>query len=389
MRKLAHVEKIVDIRPIPNADKIEVATVLGWQVVIKKGEFKPGDRVVYIEIDSRVPKDNPYFAFLQDRNYKVKSIKLRKTVSQGLIVPMSLLPEGVYQDGDDVTDLLGITKIEEDYVQPKVSKEVQLKQRHKKLTQNKVFQWFMKFGWFRKIAFKTLIPKKKKKNWPDWIIRTDEPRCQNLPWILENKAPFIVSEKLDGTSSTFSLHKEGRKWKFYVCSRNVVQDTPEKRSYLNDVNGIEGNTYWEMAEKYNIEQALILLKDKLGAREYVTLQGETVGEGIQKNKYNFKGHDIFFFNLIVDGNKIDSVSASRILEAIYYDNHELFDEKFRWVPIIATDYVLPDTFEELMEYSTGKSSLEDTLREGYVFRNYEEGISFKCVSNEFLLKWKI
>lgn len=106
MRKLAHVERIVDIKPIPNADKIEVATVLGWQVVIKKGEFSSGEQVVYIEIDSRVPDDIPYFSFLKDRNYKVKSIKLRKQVSQGLIVPMSLLPEGEYQDGDDVTDIL-------------------------------------------------------------------------------------------------------------------------------------------------------------------------------------------------------------------------------------------------------------------------------------------
>lgn len=225
MRKLAHVERIVDIKPIPNADKIEVATVLGWQVVIKKGEFSSGEQVVYIEIDSRVPDDIPYFSFLKDRNYKVKSIKLRKQVSQGLIVPMSLLPEGEYQDGDDVTDILRIKKIEDNYVQPKVPKEVQLKQRHKKLTQNKVFQWFMKYAWFRSIAFKVLIPKKKKKNWPEWIIKTDEERVQNMPWVLENKRPFSVTEKLDGTSATYSLHKEGRKWKMYVCSRNVVQDT--------------------------------------------------------------------------------------------------------------------------------------------------------------------
>lgn len=375
MRKLAHVEKIVDIRPIPNADKIEVATVLGWQVVIKKGEFKPGDRVVYIEIDSRVPKDNPYFAFLQDRNYKVKSIKLRKQVSQGLIVPMSLLPEGVYQDGDDVTDLLGITKIEEDYVQPKVSKEVQLKQRHKKLTQNKVFQRFMKFKWFRKIAFKTLIPKKKKKNWPDWIIKTDEERCQNMPWVLENKAPFIVSEKIDGTSSTFSLHKEERKWKFYVCSRNVVQDTPDHKNYYTNL----GNVYWEMAEKYDIENVLRTLAKHMNVSEYITVQGEIIGEGIQKNKYKLTGRDLYLFNLIIDGDRMSSFVASEIMGA----------KGMKWVPILEQDYILPDTIDELMEFSTGKSTLNDTLREGCVFRNYEEEISFKCVSNEFLLKWKI
>ena len=382
-RKLAYITVIDEIKPIPNADKIELARVGGWQVVVSKADnYKVGDKVIYIEIDSRVPSDKECFAFLQDRKYKVKSIKLRGQVSQGLIMPLSILPNKEYELYDDVTDILGIKKIENDFKQPPESKEMRLRGAHPKLYRKPWFKKLMKYNWFRKFAFKFLIPKKKKSGWPAWIVKTDEERIQNMLWVLENKAPMIVTEKLDGTSSTYSIHKEKGKWKFYVCSRNVVQDTPDKKCYYEDL----GNVYWEMAYKYNIEKLLKILADKYEAKEYVTLQGETIGEGIQQNKYKLEGRDIYFFNLIVDGNKIDSVEAAAVLKEVH---NKGFDSPiFKWVPIIETNYRLPDDFEELMAYSTGKSVLKDTLREGYVFRNYDENISFKCVSNDFLLKWK-
>lgn len=383
-RALAYIVRIEEIKPISNADKIEVARVGGWQVVVKKDEFKTGDLAVYIEIDSRVPSDNQEFAFLQDRKYKVKSIKLRGQVSQGLIVPMSILPEGEYEEGIDVTDILGIKKIEEEKPIISRSREDRLKNAHPSLTKKPWFKKMMHYKWFRKLAFKFLIPKKKKSGWPAWIVKTDEERVQNMLWVLQNKDPMIVTEKLDGTSTTFSFKKEGRKWKLYVCSRNVVQDTQDKRSYLNDVNDIEGNTYWEMAKKYDIENVLKWLQWKCGAQDYVTLQGETIGEGIQKNKYNLKGHDIYFFNLIVDGKKYRSDDAKKLLD----EYNEFNGIDLKWVPIIEVNYILPDTFEELMDYATGVSKLRNTLREGYVFRNYEDNLSFKCVSNDFLLKWK-
>ena len=107
-RALAHIEKVTNIRPIPNADRIEQVSVLGWNLVTKKGEFADGDLCVYIEIDSRVPSDMECFKFLEDRNYKVKTIKLRKVISQGLALPISILPEGNYGIGQDVTDILKI-----------------------------------------------------------------------------------------------------------------------------------------------------------------------------------------------------------------------------------------------------------------------------------------
>lgn len=381
-RKLAYITSIQEILPIPNADKIELARVGGWQVIVAKNDnFQVGDKVVYIEIDSRVPSDMECFAFLADRKYKVKSIKLRGQVSQGLIMPLSILPVGAYNYGDDVTKILRITKIEDETKEPIPSEEMRLKQRHKRLSRNKYFKFMMKYEWFRKLAFKFLLPKKKAKNWPAWIVKTDEERVQNMTWILQNKDKFEVTEKLDGTSSTYSLHKEGRNWKFYVCSRNVLQDTPDKKCFHNDM-GVEGNVYWEMAEKYNIEAALRLIAERSGAEEYVTLQGETIGEGIQGNKYGLKNRELYMFNLIIDGLKYTTEGAIAVLNVIGLTD-------INWVPLIDREYVLPDTMEELMEYSTGKSMLADTLREGYVFRRMEDRLSFKCVSNEFLLKHKL
>ena len=730
-RALAHIEKVTNIRPIPNADRIEQVSVLGWNLVTKKGEFADGDLCVYIEIDSRVPSDMECFKFLEDRNYKVKTIKLRKVISQGLALPISILPKGNYSVGQDVTDILKITKIQEDYDPAPISLEMKLKAHHKKLTQNRIFKKLMKYGWFRKFAFSVLIPKKKKNGWPNWVKKTDQERVQNMPWILCDKRPFVATEKCldgstlirtmdgyhsiseivnnrlpvmvasyntsnhlveykkildyhkveqgnldhykigvgvkgkgnrpkfikctenhkffvngkwidakdikvgdslyhfstnppneilemllgcligdssitykgdylsvnfghsekqieylkykkrllgryttdereyisgygsrvirfitktnlyiekyvkenclidrkksiskqwaysltpislafwymddgslrnrendslgcrmtlntqsysynecellrsalfdkfnietslgdkntykgyviildvnntkkfaslispyvcssmkyklpkeyeelpciyedwtfdyydgvistpvlsienlgpkafgkymyditvednsnyfansvlvhncDGTSTSFTLkNRPFRKPEFIVCSRNVVQDTPNKKCFY------DSNVYWEIAKKYDIEN---VLKKLIGKNEWITLQGETIGEKIQKNKYNIKDVDFYAFDLITSNDGvINGVEASKILK----------EYGIKWVPFINTNYILPDTIDALMKYSTGESELYPTLREGIVFRNYEQGISFKCVSNDFLIKW--
>lgn len=369
-RSLAHIERVRNIRPIQDADRIEQINVLGWNLVTKKGEFKEGDLCVYIEIDSRVPSDMECFSFLSDRNYKVKTIKLKKVVSQGLALPISILPNSSYKEGQDVTDILKIKKIQEDYVPKETNKEILLKQKHKKLYKNKIFKILMKFKYFRILAFKLLLPKKNKNEWPSWVVKTNEERIQNMPWILENKSKFIATEKIDGTSSTYTLKRiKKNKYKFIVCSRNVVQSAPDKKCFY------EKNVYWDIAKKYNIEK---VLEDLIGDNEWITLQGETIGEEIQKNKYNIKGLDFYAFNLITQKQgKINSLDAEKILR----------DQGIKFVPIIDANFILPDTIEDLMKYSTGKSKLYNTLREGIVFRNYDQNISFKCVSNDFLIKW--
>ena len=380
MRKLAHIETVTNIRPIEGCDNIVQCNVLGWNVIVKKDEFKEGDKCVYIEIDSIVPSDNPDFAFLEKKHYKIKTMKMKGTISQGIVFPMDILhSDKEFDIGDDVTDILKITQIEDEVPATqsisKEQREKQFKAKHKKFFSNPMVKRFMRYSWFRKIVY-SFMPKKtaKKHGYPSYIVKTDEVRLQNMPWVLESckDTPMIVTEKLDGTSSTFGLQRiKKNKFDFAVCSRNVRQDTPEKVCYDADMP----NVYWEMAFKYDIENVLKSIQAIYNA-DTVVIQGETIGEGIQKNKYGIKGHDLYVFNLIINGNRLDSILAREILK----------DYGMKFVPILENDYILLDTVDEMIKYADGKSQLCDTLREGVVIRNYDKNVSFKCISNKFLLK---
>lgn len=374
MRKLAHIEKIEWKRPIEGADRIELVGVLGWQCIAKKDEFNVGDLCVYIEIDSIVDKDNPDFAFLEPKHYRIKTQKMRGVLSQGIVFPMDILhTTKKYAIGDDVTALLKITEVEDDIPKQQPADKLQsIKQRHKKLFKNKVFKWFMKFKWFRTIALKLLLPKKKPKQFPDWIVKTDEIRLQNMPHVLETYAgkPMVVTEKIDGTSTSFGLRKEKkRKYDFAVCSRNVRQADINQKCFYDD------NVYHEIAIKYNIKNVLMKLMERFNATT-VVLQGETIGEAIQKNKYGLKGRDFYAFNLVIDGQKIDSAIATDIVN----------EYGIKWVPIISAKFTLLPTVDEMIAYADGQSVLCDTLREGLVIRDHDNTVSFKCISNKFLLK---
>lgn len=373
-RKLAHVEQIAWKRPIDGADRIELVGVLGWQCIAKKGEFEVGSLGVYIEIDSVVDKNNPDFEFLGVRNYKIKTQKMRGVISQGIVFPLSILPSGDYNIGDDVTDILKITQAEDEVPKLTITNaSLLLKQSHKKLCKNKFFMWLMQYKWFRKIAYKVLLPKRKKqKDFPDWIEKTDEIRIQNIPSVLEQYSgtPMIVTEKLDGTSTTFGLKKlSKRKYDYAVCSRNVRQADASQKCYYDD------NVYHEIGNKYKIREVLQKLMNIYNA-SVVVLQGETIGETIQKNKYKLTGRDFYAFNLVIDGNRVDSVEAAEIVG----------EYGIKWVPILSVDYILPVTIDEMISCADGKSMLTDTLREGLVIRNHSNTVSFKCISNKFLLK---
>lgn len=377
MRKLAHIEKIEWKRPIEGADRIELVGVLGWQCIAKVSEFNTGDLCVYIEIDSIVDKENPDFAFLEKRNYKIKTMKMKGVLSQGIVFPLSILPnDKTYKVGDDVTSTLKITQIEDDVPKPKKSNSLQaIKQRHKKLFKNKVFLWFMKYRWFRNIAIKILTPKRKPKQFPDWIVKTDEVRLQNMPFVLEEykDKPMILTEKLDGTSTSFGLKKiKKRKFDFAVCSRNVRQEDITQQTYFED------NVYHIIAKQYDIKNVLMQILREYNATT-VVLQGETIGEAIQKNKYGLKGIDFYGFNLVIDGKKIDSSIATDIVHRF----------GIKWVPIIDASFKLLPTVDEMIAYADGKSTVADTLREGLVIRDHDNTISFKCISNQFLLKHNI
>lgn len=373
-RALAHVELINNIEPIPGADRIVVATVLGWKVVVAKADnFNIGDKVVYIEIDSRVP-EKPEFEFLRDRKFKVKTIKLRGQISQGLILPISILGRDA-AIGEDVTNELGIyyyDPADQARKAPSGDKYKKMAQRHPKLFKKPFIKWLMKRNWGKKLLFIFFGKKRDKKNsWPTWVAKTDEERIQNIPYVLQNKIPWIVTEKIDGTSTTFTMKKRDKTLK--VCSRNVVFDKPDKKCFYDT------NVYTEMAIKYDIENVIKqLFRNEFKDAEWITIQGETFGAGIQKRDYGMTEHDFRAFNLITSiSGRLNSELSAQIL-AKY---------GIKWVPIIQNDYILPDTVYELLEFATGSSEIDGGMREGYVFRSQDGTMSFKAVSNEFLLKY--
>ena len=339
-RKLASVRVISNIQPIPNADKIELVTVDGWNVVVAKDVgHKVGDLVIYCEIDSFLPIREE-FEFLRKSSYKkmgdvegfrLRTVKLRGQVSQGLILPMSVLnpPDtNIYVtpfEGLDVTEMLDIVKYE-----PPIPAE---------------------------------LAGKVKGAFPSFIPKTEEFRIQNLTkeyeeWKYQSKHQFYVTEKLDGSSATFYV-KDGE---FGVCSRNL------------ELLETEGNTFWKVARELDLENKM----KSLGKN--ISLQGELIGEGIQGNPYKLKGQTIRFFT----GYDIDKRERIGFIHFIVM----LMDMGLEHVPVVNPEFgfLLPDTIEEMLQYAEGKSVLNpDTEREGVVVRSLDGSISFKAISNKFLL----
>lgn len=345
-RKLASIKRIDRIEPIEGADAIELATVGGWKVVVAKNVgHSEGDLVVYCEIDSFLPIE-PEFEFLRKSSYKkmvdgtegfrLKTIRLRGQVSQGLILPlqdaidvMKRLRGEVYtetlEEGKDVTELLGITKWD-----PPLPAQL---------------------GGTAKGYF------------PSFIQKTDEERIQNLTeeyegWKFQSAHQFYTTEKLDGSSATFYLNNG----EFGVCSRNL------------ELKEDDSNTFWKVAREMKIEEKL----RQIGRN--IAIQGELIGEGIQKNPYKIKGQTVRFFNVFDIDNfkKVD-----------YYQLKDIIEEQlgFETVPMDLPGQNLPQTIEELLQKAEGKSVLNSsTEREGIVIRSLDNSISFKVISNKFLLK---
>lgn len=380
-RELAYVVKVDEIRPIEGADRVEVAIVNGWHIMVRKDQFKPGDLAVYFEIDSKVPAEEP-FMFLEPKHFKIKTQKYFKgtVISQGLLMGFEDFgwEKDAYKLGDFLTQKLKVTyAVEEDNARKasSVDKYKKMAQRHGKLFSHQPFRWLMRRTWGKKILFlffgKT---SDKKTGWPAWVAKTDEERVENMPWIFDNKSPFVATEKIDGTSTTFTM-KRGKFGKndFYVCSRNVVFDKPDKNCFYDT------NVYIEMAEKYDIEKILESILTDDPTLDWVTLQGETYGAGIQKRDYGLKEHRFAGFNFITSKEgRWDSVRAAKFMTQY----------NIPWVPILDENYILPDTIEELRVFSHSEGSrIDGVIKEGIVFRSQDGSMSFKCVDPEFLMKY--
>ncbi len=397
IRELAYVVAIDELRPIEGYDRVEHARVGGWWIIVRKDQFKVGDLAIYIEVDSKVPEREP-FLFLDKRNFKVKTLKMCKVISQGLLMSPEDFGWGVwqmeggdpeisaghyaYKEGDFLTDILGITyaEVEDNKRKKNPSDKYKLMaQRHSKLFQRLPFRWLMRRKWGKQLLF-IFFGKKKDKisEWPSWVIKTDEERCQNMPWLFPGNPneEWVATEKVDGTSTTFTM-KRGKhnKFEFYTCSRNVVFNKPEKECYYNT------NVYLEMAEKYRIESVLKAILMEHEGLDFVTIQGETYGAGIQKRDYGMDSHDFKAFNAIFGFKE-----GVRRLNPIEMRNF-LIPLGIPCVDIVDEHFIIPATCDELLAAAGGASTIDGGMREGLVFRSYDGAKSFKAVDNNFLLKY--
>lgn len=391
-RELAYVVKINSIEPIVGSDNCEAAIVGGWRVMVRKGQFNAGDLAVYFEIDSKLPENDERFAFMARKNYKVKTQRYTfggkgLMISQGLLMSAEDLgwnKEDMTEFGDErfVTKKLGVTyAVAEDNIRKGSGDPNQkykaMGARHIKLAKTRWWRWLMKREWGRKLLFKFFGKKKDNpRGWPNhfpYIHKTDEERCENMPWILQNKEPWIVTEKLDGTSCTYILERlKGRnKYEFYVLSRNVRQKDETQACYHDH------NIYWDLAFKYDIENKLRKFLDENPACTYVCVQGEGVGS-VQGNPLKLKEDDLYLFNFIDSINgRWPSTLGKNIAEEM----------GMKWVPILNENFILPDDMETFKQMATAPSAVNPAvMREGIVLRHAGDDMSFKNVSREYLLK---
>lgn len=379
---------------IQYASDIEKAHVNGWSIVIKKDEFKPGDKCVFFEIDSKVPAGKfldengvDVFDFLEKKKYCVKTYKLNKfgIWGQGLAMPLSKF--GLSDDlelNTDLTETLGVTyAIKEDNFRKSDRSKEQAKSymaKHKKFFSNPLVKKLMRFKFFRWLFLLGMHKGKKdmKKAFPsEFVSKTDEERVQNMPWILEDKQELIATEKIDGTSTTFLLVRKGKKkFEFFVCSRNVrLWNDSTEHTYQG-----QDNIYWEMAIRYDVENQLKKYLNEHPELKWVCIQGESYGEGWQGNPLQLKTHEFAAFNFKDSENgRWGSIEGKNLLAS--------WEKPIPWVPVLDEHFVLPDTVEELLNIATAKSVVNPAvLREGIVFRGKDGQLSFKAVSPEYLAK---
>ncbi|MCA1806610.1 MAG: RNA ligase (ATP) [Actinobacteria bacterium] len=340
-RKLATIQTVKEVLPIEGADNIVLVTFdkNNWRCVMKKNEADEGLRVVYFEVDSLLPKDDERFAFMEPRGFRVKTVKLRGQISQGLAMPVMLFAdeipiEAVHTDADgyDVSAILKVEKYE-----PPVS---------------------VQMGGDVKGAF------------PGFVMKTDEERIQN--YTEEDLTrffahPLIATVKVDGTSATYYYNDQTDE--FGVCSRNL------------ELKHSEDNIYWKMERKYDLQNRLRHLNYSFA------IQGEIVGPGIQKNRAHFEENMLLVFT-IQDLEEHRRLTADEMRDVIEDLNSFSDATPIQTVPEIGR--YEPNTFtsyDELLELSQGDNVVNHYVREGIVVRALDDDtISWKVINPKYLLK---
>lgn len=349
-RKLASIQKIWKIEPIDGADRVVLAHVLGWQCVVKKDQFQEGDDAVYFEIDSFLPV-RPEFEFMRTSSYKktdlmgegfrIKSLKLRGQISQGLLMPISEFPElteAVYQVGDDVTDILGVRKWEIE----------------EKATTGGTVMGTLPYD----------------------VPHTDETRVQALPELIQAFAglDYYISTKMDGSSHSISIDENG----FHVTGHNY--------EYKDD----DTSSFYRLVKERRYKEKMELLMERCSHKnesiKTLTIQGELCAPGIQKNRLKLTKPEWYVFTLRVNGKRVGLQEMQNVCDAL----------GMTIVPIEEVGTDLPSkypTVESLLERADGEYP-NGGKKEGIVIRPVipvyspliGAELSMKVVNNKYLLK---
>lgn len=330
MRKLATIRRIDELLPIEGADKIQLAIVGGWKVVAQKGLYQVGDLALYLEIDSWVPtKLAPFLSkgkeprvFNGIQGERLRTVKLRGQISQGLLIPLDeAMPEThSFGEDSDVTEYLGVQKWEK--------------------------------------PINAQLAGVCKGNFPTAIPKTDQERVQNLKKEIaaSQDRVFEVTEKLEGSSMTVYL-LDGE---FGVCSRNM------------DLKRDENNSFWKTALELDIEGKMRATKT-----DNFAVQGELIGPGVQGNIYGLTELQFHVYDVYdVKSGEYMMPALRRAIVAMLGLTH---------VHVLDDHYVLNDNIEDLLKLAEGKSRLADVEREGIVFKQNDGGLTFKAISNKYLL----
>jgi RNA ligase (TIGR02306 family) len=341
MRKLVTIRQISDITPIPHADQIECLTIDGWKVVSKKSEFSPGDLCVFFEIDSVLPL-NPIFEFLRKSSYiknelyegfRLKTVKMRGQISQGLALPIALFKNEPWFNKTlcgDLAEQIGVVKWE-----PIIPQSM-----------NGIADGL----------------------YPSYVPKTDQERIQNIgntkltEWIGDTRTiNWEVTEKIEGISTSYYVYDDTD---FGVCTRNYR------------LKESKNNIQWNVQNKLDI-----LNKIRNSGKSYA-IQGELIGPGIQGNYYKLKQHEFLIFDIydIQAGTKLSSFDRIKFCE----------ENGLTHVPVINMSAELRNNVDEMLKLADGNSLINPNVnREGLVWKSiYDPNISFKTISNEYLLKEK-
>jgi len=359
MHDLAIVSKIQKISPIEGKDRIVLATIENYNSVVAKDEFHEGDIVIYVFYDSILPQREE-FEFLRKRcwspkyqGFRIRPMKLGQVISEGLVLPMSVLPSNKkYKVGQVVTEELGITLYDPEYDPRKTKPEPK-----------GLFKALMKIKAFRKIVGMIYDYKKahNNKNYPNWVVKSDEDNIEKL-WdkVKDNIEPFFLTEKVEGMSTSYAIEKG----KFKVYSHNWR---------------VKEGAWVDYAVKHNIEQKLRkYCKDN--NLKSICIQGELVGPSIQRNIYKLKDYDFYMFGgYYADKRKFRFFEMINIADEI--------GEKY--VPYLGMKYISDFAgVDEIIKDADGKSKIYDTKREGIVWRTETGDIHFKAKSRDYKIAWE-